>query len=606
MKFLKIFLFLIILIKGVIMAQENNIYKEKLGNGLTVIIYENHLLPVCALNFWIKTGAAYEKDDEKGISHFIEHMMFKGTEKRGLGQIDKEIKALGGYNNAFTSYDATNYVLVLPSEHFEKGFEIQYDAITASIFDKDEIEKEREVILNELYMGLDRPYTFLWQKLINLVFKGYYNDPIIGYPEILKKINREKLLNYYKKFYSPENLVIVIAGDVETKKTVELIKETFGKLSKKDVEKISKEENKINSGLKYKVFSGKIDGRYLAISFNIPDALSEEIPALEVLARILAGSESSIFIQEIKEKKQLVDNIDTDIFVGKHGGIFVITSLFREKKYDELLREILAELQKIKKYGIRQEDLDKVKIDIITEEAKENMKVENIALNLGYYEILKDYNLYYEYYDRLKRVTVNDIIKVAKKYLDLHNAGIVLYYPEKEKKYFERFKDLENIKEFISVKDETEESPVNKVNSKKSDNGILLIHKKLNNTDIVAVDIIFKGGIIYEGGEGQGYYRGITNLMLDVMLKGTKKKNASELAKAIDALGMSIEKNIRKDCFGWGIEVINSNFEPAMELISDIILNPAFELSEIKKEKQDIINSIERIKDSPETYIRIF
>ncbi len=606
MKFLKIFLLLSLLIKGGIMAQmarENNIYKEKFDNGLTVIIHENHLIPVCALNFWVKTGAAYERDDEKGISHFIEHMMFKGTEKRKVGQIDKEIKALGGYNNAFTSYDATNYVLVLPSEHFEKGLEIQYDAITGSIFDKDEIEKEREVILNELYMGLDRPYTFLWQKLTNLVFKGYYNEPIIGHPEIVKKIDREKLLNYYKKFYAPEKLVIVITGDVETKKTVELIKETFGKLSKKDVEKISKEENKINSGLKYNVFSGKIDGRYLAISFNIPDALSEEMPSLEILARILASSESSIFIQKIKEKKQLVDNIDTDIFVGKHGGIFVITSLFREKKYEEVLKEIFSELEKIKKFGIRQEDLDKVKIDIITEEAKENMKVENIALNLGYYEILKDYSLYYEYYDKLKRVTVNDIIKVAKKYLDLQNTGIVLYYPEKEKDYFKKFKKSENIRDFITVNDEIKESPVNKVNSKKLDNGILLIHKKLNNTRIVAVDIIFKGGIIYEGGEAQGYYKGITNLMLDVMLKGTKKKNASELAKAIDALGMSIEKNIRKDCFGWGIEFINSNFEQAMELISDIILNPAFELSEIKKEKQDIINSIERIKDSPEIYL---
>ncbi len=602
MKFLKIFLILILFIKGDIMSRDN-IYKEKLDNDLTVLIYENHIAPVCALNFWVKTGAAYENDDEKGISHFIEHMMFKGTEKRGLGEIDREIKALGGYNNAFTSYDATNYIIVLPSEHLEKGIEIEYDAITSSVFDEKEIEKEREVILNELYMGLDRPYQFLWQKLINLVFKSYYKDPIIGYPEVLKKLKKENLVNYYKKFYSPANITIVIAGDVETWKTMELIKETFGKLPKKDTEKILKEENKINTGLKYKVYSGKIDGRYFAISFNIPDALSEEIPALEILARILAGSESSVFIQEIKEKKQLVDNIDTDLFVGRYGGIFVITSLFREKKYEETLREVFSGLEKIKKSGINQADLNKVKIEIITEEAKENMKVENIALNLGYYEVLKDHNLYYEYYDRLKRVTVNDIMKVAEKYINVNNAGIVLYYPEKEKKYFENFKDIKNIKDIILTKYEAEESPVNSVTSKKLDNGIFLIHKKLDNTDIVAVDIIFRGGLIYEGGEAQGYYRGITNLMMDVMLKGTKSKNASELAKAIDNIGMSVEKNIRKDCFGWGIEILNSNFEPAMELLADIILNPSFDLAEIKKEKQDIINSIERIKDNPEVYI---
>jgi len=598
---MKKFLLILFMLEGILLA--NNVYKEKLENGLTVIISENHLVPVCACNFWVKTGSAYEEDNEKGISHFIEHMMFKGTEKRGIGEIDREIKKLGGYNNAFTSYDATNYVIVLPSEHIEKALEIEYDAITSSVFDENELEKEREVILNELYMGLDRPYTFLWQKLTNLAFDVYYKDPIIGYPEVLKSMKRQDLINYYKKFYSPENIVIVISGDVNTQKTIEYLKNTFGKIPKKGSQKILEQKNKINTGLKYKVYSGKIDGRYLAISFMIPEALDKDIPALEVLARVLSGSESSIFVQEIKEKKQIVDSIDTDLFTGKFGGIFAISTLFREKKYEDVLQEIFSEIEKVKLYGIKQQDIDRTKMDIITEEAKENMKVENIASNLGYFEILGNYELYYDYYEKLKRITKDDLIKVANKYLNLQNASIVFYYPEKEKNYFEKYADLKDINNMITVEFEKTDSEVNKVSTKTLDNGIFLIHKKLNNTDIVAMDFIFKGGVIYEGGEAQGYYRGITNLMMDVMLKGTKKKNAIELAKAIDSLGLSIEKEIRKDCFGWGLEVINSNFEPAVELFSDIIMNPEFDLDEIKKEKQDIINNIERIKDSPESYI---
>ncbi|MCX8092882.1 MAG: insulinase family protein, partial [Candidatus Goldbacteria bacterium] len=118
--------------------EQDNVVKEVLENGITLIIKENHSAPVAACNFWIRVGAAYENENEKGLSHFLEHMMFKGTEKRSLGQIDREIKELGGYNNAFTSYDATNYVIVVPSENIEKVIEIQFDALTASVFDETE------------------------------------------------------------------------------------------------------------------------------------------------------------------------------------------------------------------------------------------------------------------------------------------------------------------------------------------------------------------------------------------------------------------------------------------------------------------------------------
>jgi zinc protease len=155
-KFVKIsaiFILLLLITRGTIMADAANdgVIREKLENGVTVIIKENHTAPVAACNFWVRAGAAHENDSEKGLSHFLEHMMFKGTQKRGLGMIDREIKDLGGYNNAFTSYDATNYVIVLPSEHVNKALDIEYDALTASVFDEAEVNKEREVILQRAH-----------------------------------------------------------------------------------------------------------------------------------------------------------------------------------------------------------------------------------------------------------------------------------------------------------------------------------------------------------------------------------------------------------------------------------------------------------------------
>jgi len=594
---------LFILAGGGIMAADN-VHREVLDNGITVIINENSSAPVAACNFWFRVGAAYENRKEKGLSHFLEHMMFKGTETRGLGAIDKEIKELGGYNNAFTSYDTTNYVIVLPSEHVGRALEIQFDAITSSVFDPKEIDKEREVILTELYRGLDNPYVFLWQKLMDLSFEENYKDPIIGFAGALKDYTRESVVDYYKKYYLPENLIIVVSGDIKKDEIMKKIKETFGTMGKRGSASYETVEEGVagETELKFMKYEGQVESAYLAAGFNIPDALSEDIPKLEILARILAGSESSVLYQSIKENKELVDDVDADVFSGRFGGIFAVSANIRQGKFSETLENIFDELEKIKKFGPRPEDVSRIKSDLIREQAKENMKVENMAMNLGYFEALNDYNMYFRYYDNLKRVIASDIKEVAEKYMKPEKANVVLYSPEKENKSYKRYKDAGDIKKYIVKASVSKPSPVGEVSKQVLKNGITLIHKKLDNTDIVSMRFIFKGGVIYEGGAWEGWYKGITNLMMETMIKGVPKMNAKEIAEELDSLGAVFAKDIKKDNFGWSAEVVNRNFEPLMELISKILIKPRFELSEIRKEKREIISRIKKIKDSPASY----
>lgn len=427
--------FQILAAKGVIMADDKQygVLKQTLDNGVTVIIKENHSAPVAACNFWVRAGAGDEDASEKGLSHFLEHMMFKGTEKRGVGGIDRELKELGGYNNAFTSYDNTNYVIVLPSDEVNKALEIEYDALSASVFDPAEMDKEREVILDELYKGLDNPGQFLWQKLMGLCFDKYYKDPIIGYAAGLKDYKQKQLVDYYRKYYVPDNLVVVVAGDVDSAKTLDYIKQTFGKMQSRKTGIFQGENSAAETGFKYKTYSGNIESRYMAVGFRIPDALSGDIPKLEILCRVLGGSESSVLYQVLKEDKQLVDDIDVDMFTGKYGGLFVVSATVREGKYAEVLKTLFAELDKVRTNGIRMEDVNKVKSDLIREKAKEDMKVENEAMDLGFYESMSDYKLYYEYYDRVKRVIETDLPDMMEKYISPDKAGIVLYYPEKKR-----------------------------------------------------------------------------------------------------------------------------------------------------------------------------
>ena len=600
----RVMLFLFLFINGslIMAANQEKVIKQVFDNGITVIVKENNSAPVAACNFWVRTGAAYENDNEKGLSHFIEHMMFKGTKKRGLGQIDKEIKELGGYNNAFTSYDATNYVIVVPSENIEKAIEIQFDALTESVFDEQEVNKERGVILEELKRGQDNPGVFIMQKLMNQCFLNYYKDPIIGYEENLKSYTRDSLIEFVNKYYIPDNIVIVVSGDVNSDKIINCIKNTFGTIERRKTGKISFDKSVFEKNFKYQTFSGPIESRYLIIGFPIPDILSDDSPAIETLARLFGGSESSVLYQKLKEEKELVDNIDVDIFTGKFGGVFLISAIVREGKYSNVLEEIFKEIDRIKKVEFSQEELNRVKSDIIREKEKELMKVENDALNLGFFETLSDYNEYYKYYDRLRRVIETDIINVASKYLNSETASIVLYYPKSQEKEFKNLKQVESIKKYINPQEQEKKESKTEVKLIKLENGIKLIHKKQINTNIVAMKFLFKGGVIFEGSFNSGRYRGITNLMVETMMKGTKKRSAKEIANRIDELGAVLAPSVSKEYFSWSAETLNTNFENLIELFSDIILNPLFDIEEMRKEKEDIINKLIRLKDYPDDY----
>lgn len=588
---------------GAMAGIKQGIYSEKLDNGVTVIISETKGWPVAACNFWIRAGAATEGPDEKGLSHFLEHMMFKGTPSRAVGVIDREIKQLGGYNNAFTSYDATNYVIVLPGEHVKKALEIQFDALVNSSFDPGETTKELEVVITELYRGLDNPNVFLWQKLMNLVFENYYKDPIIGFVENLRGYDREDVAAYHSKFYIPSNMTVVITGGVNKDELMPFIRETFGSLENKTTGKLDVSLPAFGERkLKFASYKGAVNSRYFAMAFPIPDALSPETPAIEILGRVLGGTDSSPLYRKLKEELELVDDIDSDIFSGRHGGVFIIFAQIREGKFEETVGAITEEINRIKAVGVRQPEVDRIKADIIREQEKEKMKAENEALSLGYYASMRTWEDYFTYIDRLKRVLDSDVNESLGKYIDFDAASAVIYYPENEAAQFSRYKTAGDFAKLISRPPSAFAEDEGVVKSAVLNNGITLIHKRLTNTSLVAARIAFRGGLLYEGSAYSGAYRGITNLMTDVMEKGTRKRNAEEIAREFDSIGSVFAKGVSRDSFGWSAEVVNNNFERFMELASDIILNPSFEIAEIKKEKKQIINSIKRLKDSPASY----
>ncbi|MCE5299520.1 MAG: insulinase family protein, partial [Spirochaetia bacterium] len=446
--------------------------------------------------------------------------------------------------------------------------------------------------------------VFLWQKFMAQSFESVYRDPIIGYEPDLKAFTRQQMVDFYTRYYTPGNLIIVVSGDVVTADVLPMLKESFGTIAVPAASPAPARtpEPQAPPGIKYSAYSGAIEGRYLTIGFRIPDALSADIPKLQVLARALGGSESSPLYLSLREDKGLVDEIDADIFTGRFGGMFIISAEVRDGKYEETLNEIFTQLDRAGKEGIKTADVDRVKSDMMREEAREDMQVESAALNLGYYETLGDYNLYYDYADRLKRVLASDLQDVMRDYIVPGNASIAVYYPDQKEAEFKNVKTVDDIKKYVFAQAPVRESEEGVATLTKLPNGITLIHKKLSNTQIIDMKFLYRGGVVYESAQ-EGYYKGITNLMLQVMLKGTTTKNAKQVARELDDMGAVFTKDIRRDSFGWSAEVIAPKFGEFMELCADIMKNPAFEIPEIRKEKEDIINQIRQIKDSPAAYV---
>jgi zinc protease len=295
-----------------------DVVHQKLSNGLTLLIKELHAAPVVAIDTWVKVGYFNEADDEVGISHVIEHMFFKGTKLRPRpDQIAAEVKALGGELNAGTYYDFTHYYFTLPAASFSRGLEIQSDALLNPLVDAAELARELEAIIQESRRKLDNPPAFAAEKLYELAFRTHrIRRWRMGQEEALRSFSREKLLEYFGRHYTPENIILSVAGDVSARQVAEEAERLLGRLPPgSDVRSESPPEPP-QDDFRFALLRGDIKRAHLMIAFrSAPLFHPDDLPA-RVLATVLGRGRSSRLVQEVKEKLGSVESIaaGTEVF----------------------------------------------------------------------------------------------------------------------------------------------------------------------------------------------------------------------------------------------------------------------------------------------------
>lgn len=334
--------------------------KHVLENGLTIIGEEIPYVKSISLGVWINAGSRIEDEEISGVSHFIEHMLFKGTRNRTSKQIASEIDNLGGQINAFTSKECTCYYVKLLDSHIDIGIDVLSDMILNSKFNEDDLDKERSVIIEELKMYEDSPEDLAYDLLTENIYK---HDPlgmnIIGTEESLNRLNREKLLDYFNKYYVPNNSVIAISGNFNFDEIINKIEEKFKVWKKRDVNvDIKKAEFKSCFLTKNK----DIEQVNLAMSLEaVPIESDKDVYALAVINTVFGGSISSRLFQKIREEKGLVYSIYSSQSLYRKCGELGIFASMSNEHLKEVYESIIEEIKIMKKYYLTDQEIKESK-----------------------------------------------------------------------------------------------------------------------------------------------------------------------------------------------------------------------------------------------------
>jgi len=564
-----------------------NAQMYKLNNGQTVVIQEVKNNPIVTIDTWIKTGSIDEDDSNNGVAHFLEHLFFKGTTNLDPGEFDRILETKGAITNAATSKDFTHYYVTIPSKDFDLAMQLHADMMLHPLIPRNEMEKERKVVLEEISKDLNAPTRIMQENLNSMLYTNHpYKRKVIGKSEIIETITRDKVLNFYNAHYSPSNMVTIVIGDVDSAHALERVKEVFNADYKKQTKNIYLKELPLTKQKK-KVEYLDTESGYMVIGFRGVPIDEKDSYALDVLATILGDGRSSVLNQVLKEKKRIVSSVDAGNSTFRDDGIFYVMADFEPAKCQVVQKTIFDEINKIQKNGVTDEQLTLAKNIIERNTYYSRESITNIATEIGYTVALtNDIKFYDNYLCNIKSVTKDDVKRVAEKYLGINKSAVSIILPKDAKEIpVSDITKPSGSAEFISENSETQKY--------KLSNGATLLYTPNTVNDIIAISIDAKGGQLIEKKAGT------SKLTASAMMKGTKNYSSLELSQVLEDNGIKISPSTRADAFSISVLTTKDEYDKTLELLNEVVNNATFDDFEIEKVKSDKLSAIKRSKDIP-------
>ena len=437
------------LIKYPFLTKDVEIYENDNGHKIVLAHKEGEIVNVSS---WVKTGSINENDNNNGISHFLEHLMFKGTHAHKVGEFDKILESKGAIVNAATWKDYTFYYVTLPKgkndEYFNLAIDLHADMMMDPIFPSEELgapfdindntvtdKRERHVVIEEIRMRKDQPWTKVYNICNRNMYSAHpYKRDVIGTPEIISQVTREDIDNYYRSFYTPKNVTTIVVGDFDHKEVLEKITRLFTFPNRNNTPKISNKPDTPTQNTKYIETKSNVQTAYAMFGWLGPKAkeLRDSI-CLDLISIIFGDGSSSRLQQNLIEKQpqKIFNMVGTEHYQFKDGNNFFIQANFEPQEKEKAIEMVKSELFGLLENRITEDELLKAKKRIKSRFANEAETVSEIGENIGYYEtVCGGLKLIEEYLNDLENITVSDLENTIKKYLSIDNAVISVLVPE--------------------------------------------------------------------------------------------------------------------------------------------------------------------------------
>jgi zinc protease len=574
-------------------------HRFTLDNGLRVVIEENHAAKVVALEAWVDVGSATEPPDLAGIAHVFEHMLFKGTSRRSVGEIAKDVEGAGGDINAWTSFDETVFHLVLPSRHFEHGLDILADALQHSAFDPAELERELKVVLEELKQGEDSPGRVASQTLFATAYQKHpYRRPVIGSAKTVRSLTRARLLEFFRTHYVARNMTLVLVGDLDAARARKKVQELFGGMPAGNKRRNELAPEPPQKSGRAKVVTAEVRESQLQLGFHIPSVRHEDAPALELLALVLGHGEASRLDRILRRELEVANEAFAYAYAPRDPGLFVLGATTRPEELERALDGLLDEAFRLSRDPVSEEELARARATLEADATYAKETMQGRARKLGYFEAVgagaAGEALYLRAAAALKPA---ELTAVARRYFVPENLTIVAVTPPSGAPTAERLaaRVAPALARAAPPSSPPPRSAPGVVVESRLPSGARLLILPEGGAGVVAMRAVFLGGQRYEDPRRAG----ISNLVAQLLTRGTRSRSGDQIAREVEGMAGALGGFSGRNTLGVAGEFLARDAERGLAMLADCLLHPAFREVEIERERRRVLEHLRTEGDHP-------
>jgi zinc protease len=563
-----------------------------LENGLEVIVRTDRCSPITSVQLWCRTGSIHEGAwTGAGISHFVEHMLFKGTSRREVGEIARQVEEQGGYINAYTSFDRTVYWIDTPADATSEAIDALIDAASDAVMPEAEVAREQEVIRREFSMGNDDPHRVLSKATFANTFRTHpFRQPIIGHLETFNQITREDLLAYYHARYLPDNCFLVVVGDIDADAVIESARQSSSNWPRRAVQPVLVPSEAPQLGRRDRHEEFQTPLHHLCLAWHLPAIWHPDIPALDILATILGEGHSSRLYKEVKQRGRVAHGVHACAYTPGPLGLFLINGQCDPEKRHSLEASILTEIRKLQETEVAGEELEKACKASLCDQLHALTTMRGQASDLGgNWLVTQNPEFGRDYLVALRQVTAADLQRVAQTYLVEDKLSATSLSP-KGGPCGERTDKGTSRSSRATTNNHLEKLAT-------LDNGLRVIVRKDHRVPLATATLTFGGGLLADGTNQAG----LSQLLASTILKGTATRSADEISDAIENAGGSIGASSGNNSFGVSAGLLAEDLPMALEIVADVVGNAAFPQPLVDGERDTQIARIAAELENPLT-----